>query len=67
MTTSSLTIRIVCDPRPFSAAMLRARISCMSAQAHLDALSGDPAAKAWAAVVDALWGWVSEVPAPPEA
>lgn len=47
--------------------MLRARAACLQAQAHLDALSGDPADRAWAEVMDAFFTWVSEVPAPAKA
>jgi hypothetical protein len=35
--------------------MLRARVSCERAQAHLEALDGTPESKAWAAVMDAQW------------
>jgi len=45
-----------------------ASVGYRSAQAHLDALSGDPASKAWAEVMDALYAWVRnepEVPTPP--
>lgn len=42
--------------------MFRARIACLVAQAHLDALSKDPADRAWAQVMDAFYAWVCEVP-----
>lgn len=47
----------------FSPRLFRARIAVLTAQAHLDALTGDPAARAWAEVMDAFLAWVSEVPA----
>lgn len=37
-----------------SPAMLRARVAIRQAQAHLDALDGDPVKRAWAEVMDAL-------------
>lgn len=40
--------------------MLRARVACRQAQAHLDAMDGDTAARAWAEVMDALWTLVGE-------
>lgn len=45
--------------------LLRARVACLQAQAHVDALSGDPAALAWVEVMDAFFACVSEVPKPP--
>ena len=35
--------------------MLRARVSCERAQAHLDALDGTPASRAWADLMDTFW------------
>lgn len=56
---------ITCTPVPRSPLMLQARVSCLRAQASLDALSKQPADIAWFNVMDALWAWVSEVPTPP--
>lgn len=42
--------------------LLRARVSCLRAQAWCDAIGRDPAAVAWAEVMDAFYAWVSEVP-----
>lgn len=38
-----------------SSAMLIARVSCERAQAHIDALDGAAASRAWAAVREAQW------------
>lgn len=35
--------------------ILRARVSCERAQAHLDALDGAPASRAWADLMDTFW------------
>lgn len=51
------------NPVVLSPAMFRARVSLQTAQAHLDAIRGDAAAKAWAEVWDAFHAWV--VAAPP--
>lgn len=40
--------------------LLKARVACRQAQAHFDALDGDPVNLAWAEVMDALWALVSE-------
>lgn len=45
--------------------MLRARVAARQAQAHLDAMDGTPASKAWAEVMDALWDLVRCEPAAP--
>lgn len=58
-------IRLSDGRADLSPTMRRARVGCLRAQAHLDALTGDPAARAWAEVMDALYAWVSEVPTPP--
>lgn len=71
--TDRLTVRLTtrtvipCIPTPRSPLMLQARVSCLRAQASLDALSKRPADVAWFEVMDALWTWVSEVPAPAKA
>lgn len=45
--------------------MFRARVAIERAQAHLDALSGRPADRAWAEVMDTFYAWVTEVPLAP--
>lgn len=47
------------DTFTLSPKLRRARVAVLQAQAHFDALSKDPAAVAWAAVMDALWVLVS--------
>lgn len=46
-------------PTPLSPRLLRAKVACSQAQARYDALSKDPAALAWLAVMDALFELVS--------
>jgi hypothetical protein len=67
MISDRLTIRIVCEPVPRTPLMLQTSVACSRAQARLDALSKRPADIAWFEVMDALWVWVSEVPATPGA
>lgn len=42
--------------------LFQARIAYKTAQAHLDAMDGDPAKRAWAEVMEAFYRWVSEEP-----
>lgn len=59
-------IRAPVRSQELSPRMLRARVACRQAQAHLDAMDGDPAKRAWAEVMDALYEMVKcDSPLPP--
>lgn len=50
------------QPVTLSPRMMKARAACLLSQAHLDALGGGPAERAWAEVMDAFYELVCSTP-----
>ena len=54
------TRKIICVPQVTNPKLLRAKISFAQTRARLAVKKEDPASKAWAEVMDALWDAVKD-------